>query len=53
MGDRRRFDLFAKMIMREFPAARRIADVAGGRGWIQVALRELGHPAAVVTMDSK
>lgn len=44
MGDRRRFTLFADLIARNFPALRSapIADVAGGKGYLQMALRQRG-----------
>lgn len=44
MGDARRFDLFAKMVATQFPCylERNIADVAGGKGYLQAALRQIG-----------
>lgn len=44
MGDRRRFDLFADVIARNFPGMRSapVADVAGGKGYLQMALRQRG-----------
>ena len=44
MGDRRRFDLFAELIRKNFNPAqyKSIADVAAGKGYLQVALREKG-----------
>lgn len=53
MGDSRRFDLFAKLIARCFPKDRyrKVADVAGGKGYLQVALRTLGYN--VTTFDKR
>lgn len=42
MGDPRRFHLFADFIADHLPRQARIADVAGGRGILQIALRERG-----------
>lgn len=42
MGDPRRFDLFADVVAREFPRALSVADVAGGKGGLQAALRARG-----------
>lgn len=51
MGDSHRFDLFAKMISCNFPKKdARIVDVAGGKGYLKEALRQLGYNN-VVTMD--
>lgn len=51
MGDQRRFDLFADLIARRFPRrGARVADVAGGVGLLQVALRARGF-GDVVTFD--
>lgn len=44
MGDSRRFDLFAKLISKQFPNKNiRIADVAGGKGYLSLALKEQGY----------
>jgi len=43
MGDSRRFDLFAKLATKYFPKSYRIADVAGGAGYLRLALREMGY----------
>lgn len=53
MGDNRRFSLFASMIAVQFPADkyRRVADVAGGKGYLQVALQEHGY--TVTTFDRR
>ena len=51
MGDSQRFDLFAKLVARNFPnKSARIVDVAGGKGYLKEALRELGY-CNVLTMD--
>lgn len=53
MGDRHRFDLFAKLIADHFPnRSARIADIAGGQGWLQLALRERGYNH-VTTFDKR
>ena len=51
MGDSKRFDLFAKLIQRNFPPSRyhKIADIAGGKGYLQPALRPMGYD--VTTYD--
>ncbi|MBI4423731.1 MAG: hypothetical protein HY554_08390 [Elusimicrobia bacterium] len=51
MADKRRFELFARFLVRRFPAARRVYDVAGGMGRLNLALAELGLD--VVTFDSR
>jgi len=50
MGDSRRFDLFAKLIKSTFPKARSIVDVAGGKGYLNLALLDLDYPK-VTTYD--
>jgi hypothetical protein len=53
MGDKRRFDLFAKFINRRFPDKNLvIADVAGGKGGLQLALLEKGYKN-VLTFDKR
>lgn len=42
MGDKHRFEIFAKFVATILPKDARIADVAGGGGDLQKALRELG-----------
>ena len=43
MGDGRRFSFFADLIVRNFPEQeQQIADVAGGKGHLQLALLERG-----------
>lgn len=50
MGDRRRFDILARWLLDNFPPHRypRVADVAGGRGYLSLALSELGYRATVI-----
>lgn len=43
MGDARRFDTFAKLIAKNIPVTADIADVAGGKGYLQAALRQRGY----------
>lgn len=43
MGDKRRFDEFAKLISGLIPKNAVIADVASGKGYLQAALRQLGY----------
>lgn len=52
MGDPRRFDQFASLIQRHFPSSTRIADVAGGKGYLQCALRWRGF-TSVHTFDKR
>jgi hypothetical protein len=54
MGDVRRFDLFADLIERNFPAHRypHIADVASGKGLLQAALRQRGY-RNIVSWDKR
>jgi hypothetical protein len=53
MGDSRRFNLLAGVIQRTFPLNKyqKIADVAGGKGYLQLALREKGY--VVTTFDKR
>lgn len=51
MGDSRRFDLLAKVIKNHFPISYKIADVAGGKGYLNLALSELGYD--VTTFDRR
>ncbi len=48
MADKRRFDLFAQLLVAEFPASR-IYDVAGGQGKLNESLTRLGK--RVTTFD--
>ena len=50
MGDNRRFNLFAEAIEKRFPKWYRVVDVAGGKGYLQLALKERGFKD-VVTFD--
>lgn len=50
MADKRRFDLFAQLIVERFDA-RRIFDVAGGMGALNAALTRRG--CNVVTIDTR
>ena len=52
MGDHRRFDLFAKKIKASFGTGHVVADVAGGKGYLNLALKENGF-TKVVTYDPK
>lgn len=53
MGDSSRFRRFANLIHATFPnLSLRIADVAGGKGHLQAALRQLGY-ANVVSFDKR
>jgi hypothetical protein len=50
VGDKRRFEVFARFLVERFPAPR-IFDVAGGTGSLNEALTRLGR--SVVTFDRK
>ena len=54
MGDKRRFNLFAEAILKKFPSTqyKRIADIAGGRGHLQIALRKRGYES-ITTFDHR
>ena|SRR3989344_654652 len=54
VGDSRRFDLFAKVAARNFPpeSFTKVADVAGGKGYLQLALRQQGY-SDVTTFDKR
>lgn len=49
MADKRRFELFAKLLVARFDAATRVYDVAGGMGKLNEALSALGRE--VTTFD--
>ncbi|MFL5321811.1 MAG: hypothetical protein ACJ790_19265, partial [Myxococcaceae bacterium] len=49
MADKRRFELFAKLLAEKFPSAHRVFDVAGGMGKLNEALTSLGR--TVTTYD--
>lgn len=51
MADKRRFDLFADLLVQRFPAARRVFDVAGGMGRLNEALTRRG--LEVTTFDRR
>ncbi len=50
MGDTRRFNLFADVVKRNIPTHLHIADIAGGKGYLQLALNERGYNN-VTTID--
>lgn len=53
MGDRNRFKEFTHLIISHFPNRHtRIADVAGGKGMLQAALRQAGY-RNIVTIDKR
>jgi hypothetical protein len=43
VGDPRRFDAFAALIAERITPEARIVDVAGGKGYLQAALRQRGY----------
>ncbi|RKH14966.1 hypothetical protein D7V97_01655 [Corallococcus sp. CA053C] len=49
MADKRRFDLFADLLVTRFPQATRVYDVAGGMGKLNEALTQRGR--TVTTFD--
>jgi hypothetical protein len=51
VADKRRFDLFAELLVARFPEARRVFDVAGGMGRLNEALTVRGR--AVTTFDTR
>lgn len=52
MGDKRRFDLMAKLIAEHIPTTASIVDVAGGKGYLKAALYEHGYKN-VTTIDKR
>lgn len=48
MGDRRRFDLLAEFVAHNFPKSSTVADVAGGMGYLSLALNERGYRPTVI-----
>jgi len=52
MGDSHRFDLFGKLIAEKFDNGMSIADVAGGKGYLQASLRQLGF-SKIETWDKR
>lgn len=51
MADKRRFDLFADLLVQRFPEARRVFDVAGGMGRLNEALVARGR--SCLTFDRR
>ena len=51
MADKRRFDLFAQVLVDRFPECLRVFDVAGGMGKLNEALTKLGR--TVTTFDRR
>lgn len=51
MADKRRFELFADFVVANFPAARRVYDIAGGMGKLNEALT--GRGLEVLTFDKR
>lgn len=51
MADKRRFDLFAELLVSRFPLATRVYDVAGGMGRLNEALTARGR--VVTTFDRR
>lgn len=51
LADKRRFGLFADLLVRRFPDARRVFDVAGGMGKLNAALTARGLD--VLTFDTR
>ncbi|MFP2899138.1 hypothetical protein [Corallococcus sp. 4LFB] len=49
MADKRRFDLFADLLVTRFPQARRVYDIAGGMGKLNESLTQRGR--TVTTFD--
>lgn len=54
MGDSRRFEQFAELISKHFPPKyyKSIADIAGGKGYLQIALKEKGYHN-IITFDKR
>lgn len=53
MADKRRFELFAKLLADRFPNATRVFDVAGGMGKLNEALCALGRTCTTYDMRHK
>lgn len=51
MADKRRFELFARLLRERFPEARRVFDVAGGMGALNAELTKLGFET--LTFDAR
>lgn len=52
MGDPRRFDRFADLIAQRLSPQMSIADVAGGKGYLQAALRQRGF-TSITSWDKR
>lgn len=52
MGDSRRFNLFADIVADHVNSEAKVADIAGGKGYLQIALRERGFKK-VETWDKR
>jgi hypothetical protein len=50
MGDRRRFNEFGNLIVKQFPYNKIVADIAGGKGYLNLNLSERGYN--VTTFDN-
>jgi len=48
VGDSKRHSVFAEFIVRTFPDAKTVADVAGGRGGLSFRLWELGIESVII-----
>ena len=53
MADKRRFELFAHFLRDRFPASRRVYDVAGGMGRLNVELTRVGFDTLTFDIRSK
>ena len=53
MGDLQRFDRFADFLVKEFPTAQRIWDIAGGMGKLNEALTARGRQALTFDVRPK
>ena len=43
MGDTRRFHLLAQLALKHIPLGANVVDIAGGKGYLQAALRQAGY----------
>ena len=48
MGDSRRFEILADFVQRNFPPPLKIADVAGGQGYLGFILTQKGYDCTVI-----
>ncbi|HLT31552.1 MAG TPA: hypothetical protein VK013_16060 [Myxococcaceae bacterium] len=53
MADKRRFDLFAELLLQRFPETRRVYDVAGGMGRLNRAFLERGRSCLTFDLRHK